>query len=270
MTLTDAKTKPKRKSRGLLHEFVSTVLYPLGTVVAIYVLLFQPFRIPSGSMIDTLLVGDYVWVTKFSYGYSRHSMFFSPPLFEGRIWAAEPKRGDVAVFKLPTDGQTDYIKRVIGLPGDKVQVRDGVIFVNGEEAKQEFLGTVQVREAFGSGAQTANKFRETLPGGVVHEILRAPGASFPGRGCTDASGAPIDPNNTSVYDVPQGFYLMMGDNRDNSIDSRCTSQVGLVPFEFFVGRADLIFPSSDGSARWWALWEWPAAMRWDRLFVPVR
>ena len=258
-----ARKKPK-PSRGWFHEIISTFVYPLLAVVAVYSLLFQPFRIPSGSMIDTLLVGDFVWVSKFSYGYSKHSVPFSPPLFEGRIWGGEPERGDVIVFKLPRDNSTDYIKRLVGLPGDRVQVKDGILIINGEPVKTEFVGEVEVPiESGRAGTHKVRKYRETLPGGVTHYILQE-------RDGGTSLG--IDPDNTPEYVVPAGHYFMMGDNRDNSVDSRwpTASGVGFVPYENLVGRAERIFPSWDASqSAFWEIWNWPAAIRWDRLFQSI-
>ncbi len=264
MSLTDAvPTKKQRKKRGWFHEIVSTFVYPLLLVLGVYSFLFQPFRIPSASMVDTLLVGDFVWVTKFSYGYSKHSIPFSPDIFEGRIWGAEPKQGDVIVFKLPRDNSTDYIKRLIGLPGDRVQVKAGVLFINGVECKQELVGEIQVPTESGRSNVTVLKYKETLPSGVTHFILREPGTH---------PTSEFDPNNTGEYVVPPGHYFMMGDNRDNSVDSRWPTAygVGYVPYENLVGRADRIFPSWDAAkTEWYEVWNWPFAVRWDRLFQSI-
>ncbi|MCC6919718.1 MAG: signal peptidase I [Alphaproteobacteria bacterium] len=263
MSLSEVPSKTKKPARGWLHEIVSTIVYPLALVLGVYTLLFQPFRIPSGSMIDTLLIGDFVWVSKFSYGYSKHSIPFSPDVFDGRIWGAEPTRGDVVVFKLPRDNSTDYIKRLIGLPGDKVQVIRGVLHINGQPVKMEYVGEVDVTsEGSGNYTRHTNKYLETLPNGVSHYILqddRPPREGF-------------DAQNTDVYVVPAGHYFFMGDNRDNSTDSRwpIESGVGFVPYENLVGRADRIFPSWDSQkADWWEVWEWPFAVRWDRLLQPI-
>jgi len=214
---------------------------------------FEPFNIPSGSMIPTLLVGDYLFVSKYSYGYSRHSMPFSPNLFEGRVWGAPPARGDVAVFKLPRDTSQDYIKRIVGLPGDRIQVIRGILQVNGEAVRREDLGPYV---AEGDGPRmTVRQFRETLPGDVRHLIVE------------QSDDAPLD--NTPVFTVPAGHVFAMGDNRDNSLDSRVPNAVGMIPIENLVGRAEFIFFSVDGSARWWEVWNWPWAIRWSRLFSAV-
>ncbi|NND48667.1 MAG: signal peptidase I [Rhizobiales bacterium] len=217
-------------------------------------LLFQPFNIPSGSMIPTLLIGDYLFVSKYSYGYSRHSIPFSPPVFEDRIWSSLPERGDVAVFKLPRDGTSDYIKRIIGLPGDTVQMINGVLHINSEPVPREQVGDFRTRDHFGRQV-TVPQYRETLPNGVEHITLDIDPSSYA--------------DNTTVFTVPADHYFMMGDNRDNSSDSRVASGVGFVPFENFVGRAEVIFFSIDENARFWEFWNWPTSIRWDRMFQSV-
>ena len=248
----------KKKTGGWL-ESVKTILYAALIAIGIRTVAFEPFNIPSGSMIPTLLVGDYLFVSKFSYGYSRHSMPFSPNLFDGRIFGSLPRRGDVAVFKLPRDGATDYIKRIIGLPGDRIQVRAGRLYVNGELVPRESLGPYTVE---GDGPRiTVRLYRETLPGSaglpaVSHEILES----------TD--DGPFD--NTVEFRVPERHVFAMGDNRDNSLDSRAMNAVGFIPIENLVGRAEFIFFSVDGSASWWEVWAWPFAIRWSRIFSAVR
>ncbi|MBP0465807.1 signal peptidase I [Roseomonas sp. PWR1] len=248
----------KKKTGGWL-ESIKTIVYAALIAVGIRTIAFEPFNIPSGSMIPTLLVGDYLFVSKYSYGYSRHSMPFSPHLFDGRIFGRLPDRGDVAVFKLPRDGSTDYIKRIIGLPGDRIQVRGGILHINGEAVRRSALGPFTVE---GDGPRiTVRRFLETLPGvagaaGVSHQILEA----------TD--DGPFD--NTTEFRVPEGHVFAMGDNRDNSLDSRAMNAVGFIPIENLVGRAEFIFFSVDGSAAWWEVWGWPFAIRWSRLFSAVR
>jgi len=248
----------KHKSGGWL-ESIKTILYAALIAIGIRTVAFEPFNIPSGSMIPSLLVGDYLFVSKYSYGYSRHSMPFSPNLFDGRIFGRLPERGDVAVFKLPRDGSTDYIKRIVGLPGDRIQVRAGVLHINGQPVRRELMGPFTVE---GDGPRiTVRRFRETLPGregrpGVTHEILEA----------TDDGVF----DNTIEFRVPEGHVFAMGDNRDNSLDSRAQDAVGFIPIENLVGRAEFIFFSVDGSAAWWEVWGWPFAIRWSRLFSAVR
>jgi signal peptidase I len=236
-------------------EALKTVVYALLIAVFIRTFLFQPFNIPSTSMEDTLLVGDYLFVSKFSYGYSKHSFPWSPELFNGRAWTAEPERGDVAVFRLPARPWEDYIKRVVGLPGDRIQMIDGVLHINGSPVKLERVDDfVQVTPY---GEERVPRYRETLPNGVVHYVLDREG---------DKPGA----DNTQEFVVPPGHYFMMGDNRDNSNDSRIPdSGVGFVPAENLVGRADIIFFSTDGSAQIWEVWKWPWAVRYGRFFHSI-
>jgi signal peptidase I len=244
----------RRKQSGGWGESLKTILYAALIAVGIRTVAFEPFNIPSGSMIPTLLVGDYLFVSKYSYGYSRHSLPFSPNLFEGRIFGRLPERGDVVVFKLPRDNATDYIKRIIGLPGDRVQVRGGILHVNGQAVRRESLGPFTVE---GDGPRiTVRRYRETLPGGRTHEILE-----MQDDGAFD---------NTPEFVVPPGHVFVMGDNRDNSLDSRAMGAVGFVPLENLLGRAEIIFFSVDETAVWWQPWTWPFAIRWNRLLMGVR
>jgi signal peptidase I len=215
--------------------------------------LIQPFSIPSGSMRPTLLEGDYLFVTKWAYGYSRHSLPFSPNLFSGRIWGAEPERGDVAVFKYPPNPSLDYIKRVIGLPGDTVQMREGVLHINGEPVPREMIGVVEdvdITEL----ARPVEVWRETMPNGVSYDTL-------------DLTPNSIG-DNTREFEVPEGHFFMMGDNRDNSTDSRFS--VGYVPYDHLVGRANIIFFSISGGASPLEIWRWPTEVRFGRIFNMVR
>ena len=250
----DSKKKTAKDEGGIL-ETIKVVVQALLIALVIRTLLFQPFNIPSGSLIPTLLIGDYLFVSKYTYGYSKHSMPFSPPLFSGRVWAAEPKRGDIAVFKLPTDNSTDYIKRVIGLPGDRIQMIDGILHINNQPVKRERIADYVTNDAWGRSTPVI-RYRETLPHGVGHEIIESQGdtGSF---------------DNTPVFTVPAGHFFMMGDNRDNSLDSRDRS-VGFVPFENFVGRAEIIFFSIEDGASAWRVWEWPWTVRWTRLFSAIK
>jgi signal peptidase I len=247
-------TSKTKHSEGGLGETVRVVVHALIIALVIRTFLFQPFNIPSGSMKATLLVGDYLFVSKYSYGYSHFSFPFSPPLFSGRIFASPPQRGDVVVFRLPKDTSTDYIKRVIGLPGDKIQVVDGVVHINGVAVKREPAPPFIEREE-GRLETPVRRWKETLPNGVSYYTLDLVENGFA--------------DNTQVYTVPAGQYFMMGDNRDNSTDSRF-SQVGTVPFENIIGRAQIIFFSVYDGERAWEFWRWPFSVRWGRLFTIVR
>ena len=246
-------TTASRRS-GKLWDTVKTVVYAVLIALAIRTVAFEPFNIPSGSMKPTLLVGDYLFVSKFSYGYSRHSLPLSLPLIPGRILMSEPERGDIAVFKLPTDNKTDYIKRIVGLPGDRIQMRGGRLHLNGEQvARRRVADFVEIDEL--GRIHRIAQFEETLSNGRAHRILE-----HTDRGQLD---------NTAVYVVPKGHYFALGDNRDNSLDSRVLSGVGFVPAENLVGRAEILFFSIDGAASVWAFWRWPATIRFKRFFDSV-
>src|SRR5882724_10198264 len=243
----------KRKSSGGV-DTIKTVVYAVLIALVVRTVAYEPFNIPSGSMVPTLLIGDYLFVSKFSYGYSRYSLPLGLPLFSGRILFHSPERGDVAVFKLPTDNSTDYIKRVIGLPGDHIQMKNGLLYINDQPCPRKPTQDYLYHE--GNGAVLALKqYIETLPNGVQHRIIKI------------SDNQQLD--NTQEYVVPPGNYFMMGDNRDNSMDSRVLSAVGYVPAENLIGRAEFIFFSVDGSARFWELWKWPFAIRYNRLFHGV-
>ncbi len=239
----------ERKSWFL--ETLKTVVYAVLIALGIRTIAFEPFNIPSESMLPTLLVGDYLFVSKYSYGYSRHSIPLSPPLFEGRVLSRPPERGDVAVFKLPRDNKTDYIKRIVGLPGDRLQMLGGVLYINDEAVKRERVADFLYRDRMGNPYRIP-RYRETLPNGVSYDTL-----DLIKNGEHD---------NTKVYAVPPGHYFAMGDNRDNSLDSRVKTGVGMVPAENLVGRAEILFFSTDGRARLWEFWKWPMATRFSRVF----
>lgn len=250
-----------KKKTGSLGETIKTIVYAILIALVIRTFAYEPFNIPSGSMIPTLLIGDYVFVSKFSYGYSRYSLPWGLPLIPGRIFFTSPKRGDVVVFKLPTDNSTDYIKRVIGLPGDRIQVIRGVLNINGEPVKVR-RDADYVPDATDGGPRPILRYIETLPNGVSHPILKL----IP---IGEVGGGSFDANNTPVYVVPPGRYFMMGDNRDNSQDSRYLSAVGYVPAKNLVGRAEFLFFSTNGDAAIWQIWKWPFAIRFGRLFEAI-
>lgn len=228
-------------------ELVKTIGYAVLIAIVVRTFLFEPFSIPSGSMIPTLLIGDYLFVSKYSYGYSRFSFPLSLPLFSGRVLGHDPERGDVVVFKLPSDNTTDYIKRVIGLPGDRIQLKGGLLYINDVPVKRE---PVAEPTWDGGPAHAFHEYIETLPNGRRHTIIEL------------SDDGPYD--NTGVYVVPEGHYFMMGDNRDSSRDSRFLDTVGYVPFENLIGRARIIFFSVDGPA--FEVWN----IRFDRLFKVIQ
>ena len=255
------------KAKESVGETIRTVFWALIIAGVFRTLFFQPFWIPSGSMKDTLLIGDFLFVNKMAYGYSRYSCPFALCPIPGRILASDPERGDVVVFRHPTTG-ADFIKRLIGLPGDKVQMKEGRLYLNGEMVPQEPAGMFEevfapqgsqrslprcANAPVGQGGICQNeRFVETLPNGVAHDVLN-----------TDMNGA----DNTPVFTVPEGHYFFMGDNRDNSMDSRFSQDVGgvgMLPAEYLIGRADRILFSSAGRSLFY-FWTW----RGDRFFKAV-
>jgi len=253
---------------GEIWETIKVIVQALAIAFVVRLFLFQPFNIPSASMYPTLNIGDYLFVSKLSYGYGKYSFNFqfnglsSEPLvqccsfvnFPGRSLATGlPQRGDVAVFKYPGDLSIDYIKRVIGLPGDKIQMKHGILFINGAAVpKDRIEDYVDPNGESGQGPVVA-QYKETLPNGVTYKVL-----SF---------GHPEDDaNNTIEYVVPANHYFMMGDNRDNSQDSRYLDKVGYVPVENFVGKANILFFSFKPEASLWRPWEWPFEIRWSHFF----
>jgi signal peptidase I len=229
-------------------ETLRTVVIAVLIAVGVRTFAYEPFNIPSGSMEPTLLVGDYLFVSKLSYGYGKHSLPFGPPLFKGRILFTEPEIGDVAVFVYPHDNKTDYIKRIVGLPGDKIEVRAGILYLNDVAAKREMLSASEIAD-LGYYDPAGRLYYETLPNGrrhLIHEFN---------------DEQPLD--NWGPQVVTEGHFFAMGDNRDNSQDSRAI--VGQVPFENLVGRADILFFSHEGSSPWWQFWTWPSTIRFGRI-----
>ncbi|MCB1395802.1 MAG: signal peptidase I [Rhodobacter sp.] len=248
-----------------IWETVKTVFWALVIAGIFRTLFFQPFWIPSGSMKDTLLIGDFLFVNKMAYGYSRHSCPFSLCPFSGRIFGSEPERGDIVVFRHPVNGE-DLIKRVIGLPGDRIQVRGGILYINDQEVPQEpdgvFAETYERQGSMGGYPRCYNapvgqggvcekpRAIETLPNGVRHPVLNIEDNGFA--------------DNTPVFTVPADHIFVMGDNRDNSVDSRfpqTAGGVGFVPMENLIGRADRVIFSSAGTSMLF-FWTWRA----DRFF----
>jgi signal peptidase I len=236
-----------------LTETMHTVIYAVLIAMLIRIFLFEPFNIPSSSMVPNLLVGDYLFVSKYSYGYSSRGAFFGLAPMEGRVGGAVPEPGDVIVFKLPSDPGTDYIKRLVGMPGDVIQVREGILHINGDPVARRAIRTEEETTPY--GLRRTIIYEETLPNGVRH-IMQEEGDNYY-----------LD--NTPEFAVPEGHYFFMGDNRDNSQDSR-TPTVGFVPAENLVGRAEAIFFSLSGTEPFWQFWDWPNNIRWDRLFIKIK
>ena len=237
-----------KKDKEGKFEILKTVVIAGLIALGFRSFLFEPFNIPSGSMVPTLLVGDYLFVSKASYGYSRYSFPLSIVPFSGRIFADVPQRGDVAVFRQPTDPAVSFIKRVVGLPGDRIQVKSGILHINDVTVGRKYLGLATATNGFLK--VNFKVYEETLPNGKTYLIQE--------RSDDDSY------DNTAVFRVPDGHYFMMGDNRDNSRDSRTTA-VGMVPAENLVGRADRLFFSHNGKARIWEFWKWPFAIRYGRI-----
>ncbi len=269
------------RTTGGVAETVKTLVYAILIALVIRTFLFEPFSIPSASMVPTLLIGDYLFVEKFSYGFSSWSFPFGIPVIPGpgRLFFRAPHRGDVVVFKLPCDfsrlpadeadfrkrscdPSTDFIKRVVGLPGDRVQMKDGLLYINDTQVPRQRIDDFYYDEPFrsgeaGCGAGNYPQYQETLPGGAPHHMIK------------NCNMPQFD--NTPVFTVPPDHYFMMGDNRDDSADSRDPrSGVGFVPSENLVGRAEFLFFSTDGYAALWEPWKWPFTVRYGRLFTAIR
>lgn len=251
--------KEKRKLTPAEEAFdlFKTVVYAVAIALVLRIIIFQPFNIPSGSMKPNLLVGDFLFVSKPAYGYSRASLVW--PLtrlpIEGRLFGSEPERGDVVVFKNRKDGNKDYIKRVVGLPGDQIQMIKGRLHINGVAVDKEPIG-VRAVTRFGQTIEIP-AYRETLPNGVSYIV-------------EESRGDKADKDDTESYFVPEGYYFMMGDNRDESQDSRWLEDVGYVPLDDIVGKAERLFFSVDGQkAHFWEVWKWPFAIRYGRILDQV-
>ncbi len=238
-------------------ETLKTLLWAVLIAMVFRSFLFEPFHIPSGSMKSSLLVGDYLFVSKYAYGYSRYSLPLGLPLFEGRIGTTHrPARGDVVVFRRPATPRVDWIKRVIGLPGDRVQMKQGKLFINGTAVTEIPLDLFHDVDPLDGTDAWVRRVQQTLPEGRSIAVLQA-----------SASG---DGNNTQVFTVPEGHYFMMGDNRDHSYDSRFPDGAGFVPENHIVGRAELILFSMDpNKGAFWEFWKWPQSVRGDRFVTLI-
>jgi signal peptidase I len=253
-----APAPDKNSAWSEIVEIVKTVVYALAIALVLRIVFFQPFTIPSASMEPNLYEGDYIIVSKFSYGYSKHSIPFSPPLFKGRILEQQAKRGDIVVFKLPSDNRTDYVKRLIGLPGDRIQMKQGLLYVNDQLVPRERLSPV----------------KDELPGGQVRDVDRFQERLATGKTFVTQDYGPDNPyDNTDVYVVPEGAYFMMGDNRDDSSDSRvppALGGVGYVPAENLEGKAQIILLSWKPEASIFKPWTWILDARPSRFFKVLR
>ncbi len=272
--------KPERKQQVMakpsggdireIWELAKTLFWAIIIAIVVRTFAFEPFNIPSGSMIPTLLIGDYLFVSKTAYGYSKYSFPWGLAPFEGRVWEGAPKRGDVVVFRPPGDPDTDFIKRVIGLPGDRVQMKQGQLYINNALVERKRIADFQYTTPDDPVGHPVPQYLETLPGGVTHPVIE-----------TQGDTGQFD--NTPVYVVPQGDYFMMGDNRDNSNDSRVwrgfmppnadqeitdpalLDKVGFVPSQNLIGPAKILFWSYDDSFKFTNPITWVTALRWQRL-----
>ncbi len=247
------------KQKETTWDFIKTFVWAIGIAMVFRSFCYEPFHIPSESMLPTLYKGDYIFVSKLSYGYSRYSFPFGTSStfdgFKGRIFATEPMRGDVIVFRLPINPRIDYIKRLVGLPGDRLQVINGLLYINGEQASQhkvkDFQATIE-----GGGVKFVPRFIEQLPHGPKHPVL------------DEKPDYEVD--NTDEYTVPEGSYFFMGDNRDNSVDSRYLADVGYVARENLVGRAEIIMVSADPEVSFANIIGWVRNLRYERFFQIIR
>ena len=251
--MSQPKQDANKGKTSELRETVIVIIEALLIALVFRTFLYQPFSIPTASMQSTLMIGDYVLASKFTWGYGRYSFPLGIVPFNGRIVGREPNRGDIAVFR-PVPQTDPYIKRIIGLPGDRIQMIDGLLHINGEAVKREEIGRTSDTDSFGVTIPVT-VYAETLPNGVVHTIQEI------------SDDMPLD--NTSEYVVPADHYFMMGDNRDRSQDSRVLSAVGYVPAGNLIGKAEARFFSINDNIPPWQLWEWPANVRWDRMFQSV-
>ena len=243
-------TKSKKNS---FFGNLKSILIAIFIALVIRSFIFEPFNIPSGSMKPNLLVGDFIFVSKYSYGFSKHSLPFSIPLIPGKIFSNTPERGDVVVFKTPQNNRTDYIKRVIGLPGDKIEIKNGIIFINGSEILRKKLN-----DFIDTDNKTSNKRVRMYNEYFFNKEINI--LDITDNGIAD---------NTQLFNVPENHFFVMGDNRDNSQDSRFLSTVGFIPYENLVGKAQFIFFSLE-NARFLQIWKWPNSIRYERIFQKIQ
>jgi len=240
-------------NKNIIIENIKTIFYALVIAILIRSLLIQPFYIPSSSMEPTMLIGDRLFVTKYTYGYSKHSFPFSPAIFKGKFLSNKPKRGDVVVFKTTRDNRTDFIKRLIGLPGDNIQFINGDVYINKNQIPKSIISKSDV--IYCGNQVQVNTFKEILPNGKMHKTAYFKDNSF---------------KNTGVFIVPEKHYFFLGDNRDCSSDSRFLTGLGYVPEVNLVGKAQFIFFSSDFRiASIFAFWKWHKTIRFDRFFKKI-
>ena len=241
--------------KKIILENIKILVFALIIAILIRSFLFQPFYIPSSSMEPALLIGDRLFVSKYSYGYSRHSLPFSPKIFENRVWEKKPEPGDVAVFKTPADNRTDYIKRLIGVPGDRIKIMDNHLYINGEKVRKEKIDNL-FKINCGENIIDVNFYEETLPNGRKYiSVYRKDGSMV----------------NSDEYIVPMNHYFFMGDNRDCSKDSRFLSSVGYVHFDNLVGMAQIIFFSNDkNKGSFYKFWRWGDSLRTARFFEKIK
>jgi len=237
------------KKKESTIESLKTILYAFILALIIRSFLFEPFHIPSSSMKPNLLVGDFIFVSKYTYGYSRYSFPFGLPIFKGRTYGMKPKIGDIIVFRLPQNPKINYIKRLVGLPNDKIQMKKGILYINGKQVPKKYLS----RYEDNTSDNDSRMYLETLPNGKKHRTLDKQ---------INSNG-----DDTYVFTVPQNHYFFMGDNRDNSLDSRFAEGAGFVPAENLVGKAQIIFFSSKENPL--KFWKWFSIIRGKRIFKKI-
>ncbi len=244
-----------KPNKNFFIDNIKTLLYALIIAIIIRSLFIQPFYIPSSSMEPNLLVGDRIFVTKYTYGYSKHSFPFSPPIFKNRLLKKNPERGDVVVFKTPTDNRTDYIKRLIGIPGDSIQFIDGELYLNNNQILKSIISKSE--QVFCSNKKFITyKFEEKLPNNKKYIAVYNKQFTF---------------QNSDKFIIPDKHYFFLGDNRDCSKDSRFLSSVGYVHENNLVGKAQFIFFSSDYRVgRFLEFWKWHKSVRYDRFFKIIK